>query len=356
MKFRNQFLILTTALLFLISCSKDDEAPEGFAAGYANGILISHEGSSVSGSVSFVSADLSIAQQDIYHKVNQEQLGTFQQSIGFTATDAYIIVDNANTIAVVDRFTFENKATLTEGLETPRFMTFYNGKGYVSNWGDAGNAADDFVAVIDLETHTVIDQIAVAEGPEQLLSYGDKIYVSHKGGLNTNHVISVIDTTTNTLVALEVGDNPDQMFLDGFDNLWVLCHGKIVYDDAFNVIEETAGAIMKIDTNTNTVLKTFAFSGVEHPGYIGFDNGRVYYSLGNSIYAIDPATETFPGKEVITVNATYFYGMALKDGKIFTLDAGDFVSSGSLDVYDISSKTWSTSISLGVGPSKVYFN
>jgi len=146
------------------------------------------------------------------------------------------------------------------------------------------------------------------------------------------------------------------MFLDEFDNLWVLCHGKIVYDDKFNVIEETAGAIMKIDTNTNTVLKTFTFSGVQHPGYIGFDNGSVYYSLGNSIYVIDAATEAFPGKEVITVNATYFYGMALKDGKIFTLDAGDFVSSGSLDVYDISSKTWSTSISLGIGPSKIYFN
>jgi hypothetical protein len=43
-------------------------------------------------------------------------------------------------------------------------MTVYNGKGYVTNWGDAGNANDDYVAVINLATSSVTASIAVVEG------------------------------------------------------------------------------------------------------------------------------------------------------------------------------------------------
>ncbi len=48
-------------------------------------------------------------------------------------------------------------------------MTFANGKGYVTDWGDGGSATDDVVAIINLATNTVESSISVGEGPEQII-------------------------------------------------------------------------------------------------------------------------------------------------------------------------------------------
>jgi len=134
------------SVLFLTSCSTDDDTTSESKGDYENGILISGEGSpsTGTGSVSFVSDDLLTTDNLIYKNVNTTELGTFLQSMAFDDDRAFIVVDNANTITVVDRYTFEELGTITTDLVKPRYMVTIENKGYVTNWGATDDDTDEF--------------------------------------------------------------------------------------------------------------------------------------------------------------------------------------------------------------------
>lgn len=356
MKLKSLFLSIFTISLLLIGCSDDDDSIILQPGSFENGILISHEGTfgGVTGTVSFVPDDLSGVQNDIYNGVNGEDLGVFQQSIGFNEDLAFIVVDNANTITVVNRITFEKVASITTGLKTPRYITFYNNKGYVTNWGDTASSTDDFVAVIDLDDYTVESTtIPVSEGPEQILNKNGNLYVSHKGGFGRNNVVSVIDVADNQTLEIEVGDKPDELAFDTSGDIWVLSEGHTEYDANFNVISQTPGALVKINTTTNTIDTTINFTGTDQPNRMAYENGTIYYALNDMIYAMAETSTTLPTESIISGD---FYGIAINDNNLYAVDAGDFASSGTLKIFDLSTNQETNSMTVGIVPAKIYFN
>ena len=112
----NKLTIFSIALsTLLFSCNEDEQISN--TKDYSDGVLVSGEGSSAgTGSVSFVSTDFSSSEQLIFKNVNNSELGTYLQSLAFSSTNAYISVDNQNTITVVDRYSFEEVTKITEGL------------------------------------------------------------------------------------------------------------------------------------------------------------------------------------------------------------------------------------------------
>ncbi|MDY8138894.1 YncE family protein [Aquimarina sp. 2201CG5-10] len=358
MKLRSLFLsTCIIGLLFMTSCNDDDDNVLAPSLGdFENGILISHEGTfgGVTGTVSFVPNDLSQVQNDIYNVVNGEDLGVFQQSIGFYEDLAFIVVDNANTIAVVNRYTFEKVTTITTGLSTPRYITFLNNKGYVTNWGDTASATDDFVAIVNLTDYTVEGTtISVSEGPEQILEKDGSLYVSHKGGFGRNNVVTIINGADNQTQEIEVGDKPDELILDSSGNVWVLSEGHTEYDNDFNIVSQTPGALVKINTTTKTIDTTIPFTGTDQPNRMTYSNGTIYYSLNEQIYAVSETSTALPTESIISGN---FYGISVKDNKLYAVDAGDFASSGTMKVFDLSTNEETNSLTVGIVPAKIYFN
>ncbi|TPN82320.1 YncE family protein [Aquimarina algicola] len=349
--------LLYTGILFgliLSSCSDDDDSMQLPRGEYDNGILISHEGSfsGVSGQVSFVSNDFSDTQDDIYNTVNNETLGIFQQSIGFKDDLAFIVVDNANTITVVNRFTFEKVDQITTGLQTPRYISFIDDKGYVTNWGDTSSATDDFIAIIDLSDYTVSTTIPVSEGPEQMLIKDGLVYVSHKGGFGSNNIVSVIDSNnSNAVKEVEVGDNPDELAFDTAGNIWVLCGGKT--DFSVTPFAKTSGTLVKINTSDQTVATTINFTGEEQPELMAYYEGNIYYTLNSKVYKMDESATTLPTESVIDGS---FYGMSIRDNKLYAVDAKDFSAKGELKIFDLSNNQETNSFDMGVVPAKIYFN
>jgi len=356
MKFNKLIVSIFVIVLSLVGCSDDEtmDLPQG---DFESGILISHEGtfSGVTGSVSFVSEDLNIKTNNIYTAVNGEELGVFQQSIGFNGDLAFIIVDNANTIAVVNRYTFEKVSTISTGLNKPRYITFFNGKGYVTNWGDTASSTDDFVAVIDLSDYTVESTtIPVSEGPEQIVERNGTLYVSHKGGFGVNNVVTIIDSNNNQIQELVVGDKPDELVFDAAGNLWVLCEGKTTFDADFNIVDQTPGALIKINTTLNMVQTTINFEGTAQPSLMTYSNGTIYYYENSKIYSMDETSTSLPTESILSGN---FYGMQVDDNnRLFAVDAGDFASSGTLKIFDLSTNEETNSVDVGVVPAKIYFN
>lgn len=316
-----------------------------------NGILVLHEGNFFGGnaSVSFVTEDLTTVTNGVFIKANAGPLGDVAQSIAFNDGLAYIVVNNSQKIEVVNRFNFESVATIDSGLLNPRYMVFANGKGYVTNWGDGTVADDDYVAVINLDDHTVESTIAVEEGPEEILANGDMLYVAHRGGFSQNNIVSVIDVATNAIETVTVGDVPDTMQFDANGNLWVLCAGVPSFTG-----NETAGSLVIVDISNNTVSNTFNFGLTEHPEHLSVNGSTLYYYLAGEVFAMEMDATDLPSSPVIS--GVSFYDMAINEGLLYGTDAKDFASNGSLEIYNLTTNSLVDSKEVSIVPSEVYFN
>jgi len=347
-------VVVGIALVFtVVACDNDIKDLEPLVVGdYQSGILISNEGpfSNGTGTVSFISDDLETVENAIYNKVNSEDLGNIVQSIGFTDDTAYVVANNSNTISVVDRYTFEKEATISAGLNNPRYFVSVNGKGYVTNWGDTGDETDDFIAIINLETNSVEGTIAVDFGPEEIITNSNTIYVAHQGAFGQNNKVSVIDAVTNEVSkTITVGDVPKAIQLDASNNLWVLSAGKPSFSG-----EETAGSITKINTTTNEVESSLEFATTAHPNHLGYDGTNLYYALDGAVYSMTPTATELPTEK--TFDGVGTYAMTVKNGRLYTTDAKDFASNGSLTIYDINTRAEVKSLEVGLIPGGIYFN
>lgn len=348
-----KFLILTFSALFIISCSKDDDdtinnEPTG---NYVNGIFVTNEGffNNGSGTVTFISDDNTTVEQDIYKAVNNLDLGNIVQSMGFQDDMGYVVVNNSDRIAVVNRYTFEAAGTIETGLGNPRyFVAKDDNQGYVSNWGDANDETDDYIAVIDLATNTVSGTIPVSFGPEKVVVKDNKLYVAHQGGFGQNNLVSVINTSTNTLEkTIQVGDVPSSMVASG-NSLFVMCSGSPSYTG-----NETAGSLVVIDMNSGAVSQTLAFGAEQHPSEMSKDGDNLYYTLDGKVYKSSISNPN------ITSNSIFdgaFYTAVAHNGFFYGTDAKDYASDGSIKVFDLSTNTMVNEFTTGIVPGGIFFN
>lgn len=340
--------------VFCAACENDaNEGKEPILTGaYVNGILVSNEGpfNNGTGTVTYISNDLETQENNIFNKVNNADLGNIVQSIGFVDDKAYVVANNSNKITVVNRLSFELEAYITDGLNNPRYFTVANGKGYVTNWGDANDDTDDFVAIINLQNNTVEGNIPVDFGPEEIVAKGNFVYVAHQGGFGQNNIISIIDSSDQEVSkTITVGDVPNSMQFDIDGNLWVLCGGKPSFTG-----EETGGAIAKLNTVSNELSGSLEFNETEHPNHLSSNSNDFYYSLNGDVYKLSDTATSLPA--ISEFSGLNIYAMTTMNDKLYVTDANDFASNGSLTIYDLISKSELKSFEVGIVPGGVYFN
>jgi len=354
MKLLKKSIQLFIITLILTSCSSEDDdiisliPPSN--GDYEKGILITNEGpfSTGTGTISYISEDFNTVDDAIYNDVNESDLGNIVQSMGFSGNVAFIIINNSNKIEVVNRYTFENNATIIEGINNPRYFVDSGDYGYVSNWGDPFDETDDFIAVIDINTFEIIKTIPVGLGPEKLVSFGEFIYVAHQGAYGQNNIVSVINTFTNEIeTVIQVGDVPNSMVLFDSD-LYVLCGGSPSFTGS-----ETNGSLVKINTITNEPSQTINFDLSEHPSNLTINDAHLLYTLNGAVYNKDISANSLPTTSILD---GLFYTMTAKEGMLYATDAGDFASNGTLMVFDLSTNSELQSIEVGIIPGGIYFN
>jgi YVTN family beta-propeller protein len=348
-----------------VSCTNEDDISVDVPLGsYDNGLLILNQGGfgHNDASVSYVSSDFSIAQNDIFSVVNTAiTLGDTGQDVGFNNELAYIVLNASNKIEIVNRYTLKSVGTINSGLKNPRYIAFANGKGYVTNWGDGSVATDDYVAVIDLATNKVSSTIPVVEGPEKIIVNSGKLYVAHKGGYSYGNKISVIDVASNVVsTTITVGNVPENMEIkDG--TLWVACSGNPSY--VSTPLVETPGEIVKVSLETNKVTSTIAYTDAKkHISNMVLNGSDVYYTIDSDIYKMSVTATGLPATSAFSTTAQGVYGVysfAVHGNHIYVGDAGDYTHNGKVYVYALSSPSIGTlekTFSVGVIPAGFYFN
>lgn len=355
MKFSKLVLIALVSSVFFVSCTNDNDDKDVPLGNYDNGALILNQGGFGKGnaSVSYLSDDFITQQNNIFSLVNPTiTLGDTGQDIGFNGDLAFIVLNVSNKIEVVNRYTMKQVATISTGLDNPRYIAFSNGKGFVTNWGDGGNSADDYVAVVNLSNYS-ITKIAVAEGPERIVADNNKLYVAHKGGYGFGSTISVINATTNVVsTTIKVGDVPNSLEMSN-GSLYVICEGKPSYSGT-----ETAGSFMKLNVSNNTVSSTINFPVKSHPANLDIVNSDVFYTVDSAIFKSTLSATALPATPLFTTTAQGVYGVysfAVHNTKIYVGDAGDYKSNGKIYIYS-STGALEKEYTVGVIPAGFYFN
>src|SRR5690606_34506076 len=135
-----------------------------------------------------------------------------------------IIINGSNKLEVLDAHTGARIKKID--IENPRYITFYNGKAFLSSYlGKVADAANGSVVEIDTTSLQIGRSVEVGRQPEELVAYNDKIYVANSGGYsppNYESTISVIDISTfQESKRIEVGINLHRLKIDSEGDLYV---------------------------------------------------------------------------------------------------------------------------------------
>lgn len=333
--------------IFLSACSSDDDTPsnpDNPHLNYDYGFFVLNEGSSAGGTVSFVSTDLEEVSHDLFDLENPNEelgLGLFLQSIFFDDTRAFIVSNGSNLISVVDRYSFELLGRIEQGLSVPRYGVIMDGKAYVTNQGDFMSTADDFVAVIDLQSLEVENNISVPGPIEFIEAHEGKLYIQ-SAAYNMGNQISILNPTTEDVQTISVSEELNSIDIAG-NALYAL---------------STSG-IEKVNLTDLSVSMLLPFPSGTFPTKLKIENGKIYYSEGKDVFFFPIENPKLPTTPLLTYESNsefgVMYGFEVEAGRIFIADAGDFASSGSLHIYD-SEGVFLKEIEVGIAPNGFYFN
>lgn len=343
-------------LLLLHNCTSDDrdtniDTPEG---NYVNGMFVLNEGGYTysNASLSFIDQSGEVYNQ-VFNGVNGFGLGDVAQSMAFNNDTAFIVMNNSNTIEVVNRYTLEHITTISNQILNPRYMVFHGNYGFVTNWGDPNVTTDDYVAVIDLQNFTVTQTIAVTEGPERILEANGLVYIAHKGGYGYGNSISVINANTFQVTEnITVADVPNGMVVHN-NSLYVLCSGKADWTG-----NETTAELFKINLQNHQVADSFQFDFGLHPGFLELSNNDLYYALSSEIFKLSVNEFTMPSAPLFSTqneNLEVLYGFRVYNNKIYLADAKDYASNGEVFIYDLQGNL-EEDYQVQIIPNGFYFN
>lgn len=347
--------MLTGFFLFsACSTSEEDTLPEEET--YEGGVFVLNEGVFGSGnaSVSYLDPSREALSHQIFINENEvEVLGDVGQNMEIHGDHIYIVLNGSNKVEVVDRFTFEQVATLDSQLHNPRDISFAEGRAFVSNWGDGSVPDDDFVTVFNAADFSFLDKIAVEEGPEEVISGSGYVITSHMGGWGSNTVVSVIDPVTLSVVkTLEVGDRPNTMAVSG-EQLWVLSEGKLSWTG-----EESPGQLTQVNLGTLEIDQQFVFPSVsDHPSHLVESEGNLFYALGNELYVFQAGETSLPQEPLFLMEEVdQLYGLNVQESEVFATSATmDYSGNGKLVIYDLSGQRLNQ-FETGINPNGVLFN
>lgn len=314
--------ILLAAVIFT-SCKKDEQQEETNTPVVTEaGVYVLNEGSFMNNnaSISYINSNDEVSLDPFSNANNGIGLGDVLQSMVIFNNEAYTVLNNSGKVEVFDAKTFASITTI-ESVNYPRYIVDGgNGKLYLTTGAFGGE-----VLVIDPNTHSVVNSIAVGNGPEQLIVSNGKLFVCNSGGFDEDNTVSVIDLNTEAVIeTLTVGDRPVDIDVDASGNVWVMCQGKTVYNEDWSaIIEETPGRLVRILGSSLTVSgnETIGVVG-DHPSKLEVEGNTIYY-VNNNVYKLSIGSE-LPGA-LFRAGDVGAIGVG-NDGKLWVANVSDFVS------------------------------
>jgi len=289
--------------------------------------------------------------RNIYGQANPNAtlgLGDVGNDIGIYGSKLYAVINCSNKVEIMDVQTAKRLKVID--IKNCRYITFANGKAYVSAYGgdvQLGEVSPSgFVAEIDTSTLAITRTVQVGRQPEGVAVVGNKLYVANSGAYTPPHyekTVSVIDLNTFTKIKdIDVAPNLHMIKADTYGNLWVSSHGDS---------DEALSRLIVIDTETDAVKKIFDiacsnFAIVGDTAYVISSPFR-YATVNTTVnhYMINVKTQTLLAESFLPKSVSNAiktpYGIAVDPVSryIYITDATDYVSPGKLYCIDTEGNT-----------------
>ncbi len=337
----NQLYILLFLFAF-IGC--DDDSPDPVPIITLDQVLVLNEGNFLSGNGTIDAFDLTSGEVE---NAVYEAAATIQTAREID-DNVYLVANAPDRVDVLNKeLTMINRIDL--GLDNPIDVATVGNRAYITNWGNIGTAfsetPDSYVAIVDLDSHLVIDSVMLSLRPQRIIALNGLLYIANEGGAS----ITVLDPLDLSTVDVVVPDGPSNLIADNNERIWVLC---------------TSGSLVALDSD-NLVIE------VEISGLVsgGFNEKMALNSSTNMLYFLGGSNATFTGQTTVyqvdldTEQVTplvqggfAFYGVGVNSttDEIFVGDSNAFQSTGTAFRYDAQGNLVDQ-FATGIGPNGFVF-
>jgi DNA-binding beta-propeller fold protein YncE len=347
MKYLKLIMLVVGVLFAHVSCRKGEPVIDPTITDVspnATGFYLLNEGNMGSNKATLDYYDYATGEykKNIYPSVNPSMvrnLGDVGNDLKIYGGRLYAVINCSNLVEVMESSTARHVASFK--LNNCRYITFHNGKAYVSSYVASAEFNPDaqagLVAEYDTVNYQLLRSVVVGYQPEEMAIVGNKLYVANSGGYrfpDYDNTVSVIDLTTFTLLhAIEVGSNLHHIKADADGDLYVCSRG-----DHYTVPSN----LSVIDTKTDRLKKTFDIPASNicicgdslyvHSVEWNYNTGKntVCYAVVNT------KTEEVMNRSFITdgtdksIKAPYGLAVDPVSKDIYVTDAGNYVTPGTL--------------------------
>jgi hypothetical protein len=343
------FALLTSALLTACGDNLYQSAvPDDEPGRYDTGIFIVNEGPfNGTGGITWHNPANGETVQDVFGLENGgAALGQFVQSLCLHEGKAYIVVNGANKVVVVDAATFKYEGEIT-GLALPRFfLPIDENTAYVSQWGADGLTGS--LARVDLNTRQVTQTIPTGAGPEKMLRRGDLIFVANSGGFGVDSTVSVVNMSLGVEQSREVvqnSRNPGALLSDVFDGgrTFALSRGYFL-DPAPSGSLSTLFGVNQLP-NQSWTAPAYSEDLCRSP-----QKDALYFAGGGGVYR----KKNGGTPEKILGFPAYGLGCHPQNGYLYCADAKDFSAAGEVRVFSPNG-VLQGSFPAGIAPGEIVF-
>ena len=333
------FLVLfALSILYLQGCSRDELTGPGTVIVTARGVYVLSEGNGTSSSVAL--SYYNITDSSFTQNILSQNVGSYPDGLISSGNDLYMTAQgnfgSAGKIYKLDQ-TGNVQASNDVGTN-PYSLTEASGKLYVTN-GPASN-----VSVVDKSTLNTTNTIPVGSYPQEIITYGTKVYVCNTSafGGSDDSTVSVIDSQNDVVVAvINVQKDPSALALSNDGKLLIGCPGTNKY-------------IYKVDPNSYAKLDSFLIpDGCYRDISVDKTSDNIYFISGSfpSFRVLRLNLSTRALTEIMSVGNNY-YGLVFDSvtGDLFVAIVPDFTNSGKLRVL---SGGIATDYTTGVAPRRL---
>ncbi len=338
----NYLLVFVLGIL-LWSCGDDEPTPdEGISS-----VLVINEGNFQQNNGSFSSFNL------VTEEISQglfEANATIQNVVEYNDR-LYIVSNSPDKVDILNKSDLSLIGSISTGFKNPVDFAAVANRGYVTNWGTYNSETfsfeGSFLAVIDLNSLEVIDEIALSNTPQGIIAVGLSLFIASE----SSATISVLDLSGNSFSEISTAFGPSNFVLDAEGDVWALC---------------TSGSLIEIDPDTKSVtntLENLTTGGFNERIAIGGEGNIIYFLGGNNsnftgltnLYSVDITASQLTATSMIDDGfALYGIGVNPDNGEIYIGDSNAFQSTGTAFRYS-SDGTELGSFATGVGPNGFIF-
>lgn len=349
-------LALLAGLMVVLFTGCDVVDPERPAAGDAV-LFVGNQGNFSSGNGSVSAVDLNT--WSVTTPIRD--LESIVQSVLIHGDRLFVM---SNTGQRMDAFDAASTQRIghASGLISPRYAAVSGGHVFVTNlYADAETYSGGVVSVVNAESTQRTGSIAVGDHPEGIAAQSGSVFVANHG-FGFGSTLSVIDPATLQVVqTLDAQcDGPRYALPGNNDDLFVTCTGATMYDDDFQPIGSTNGAVVRWNARDRSVSARIELDGQASTSDFGQD--AYYDGETNRLFVVENAT-TIRILDGTTLSEVGSFGPLSGDpigavafdneiGRIYLTRVSGFTTSGTVTVHRLDG-TLERTVQVGIAPTSL---